>query len=162
MKKSSMSESSSDIMELEEGLTITPHAEVTKKPIYNPNHNNNINVACMIVETDVWLLGIFFSLSALFIFHNIVKNLISKIKAQSNFLSETAFDESVSVFYSQKANQCLEKKYFPQFLYFLYSKKKKNYFLYLFRYYSPKIREIWVKIYQNRVSILNSVHFFIY
>ncbi|XP_051161907.1 potassium voltage-gated channel protein Shaker isoform X1 [Leptopilina boulardi] len=53
MKKSSMSESSSDIIELEEGLTITPHAEVTKKPIYNPLHNNNINVACMIVETDV-------------------------------------------------------------------------------------------------------------
>lgn len=53
MKKSSMSESSSDIMELEEGLIITPHPEVTKKSICNPHHNNNINIACMIVETDV-------------------------------------------------------------------------------------------------------------
>ncbi|XP_047362189.1 potassium voltage-gated channel protein Shaker isoform X2 [Vespa velutina] len=52
MKKSSMSESSSDIMELEEGILVT-HSEITKKPNCNPRHNNNINPACMSIETDV-------------------------------------------------------------------------------------------------------------
>ncbi|XP_046832553.1 potassium voltage-gated channel protein Shaker isoform X2 [Vespa crabro] len=52
MKKSSMSESSSDIMELEEGILLT-HPEITKKPNCNPRHNNNINPACMSIETDV-------------------------------------------------------------------------------------------------------------
>lgn len=52
-----MSESSSDIMELEEGTLFT-HPEITKKSNCNPRHNNNINPACMSIETDVWLLGI--------------------------------------------------------------------------------------------------------
>ncbi|XP_053970456.1 potassium voltage-gated channel protein Shaker isoform X4 [Hylaeus volcanicus] len=52
LKKSSMSESSSDIMELEEGILLT-HPEITKKPNCNPRHNNNINPACMSIETDV-------------------------------------------------------------------------------------------------------------
>lgn len=56
LKKSSMSESSSEIMELEEGILLT-HPEITKKPNCNPRHNNNINPACMSIETDVWLLG---------------------------------------------------------------------------------------------------------
>lgn len=54
LKKSSMSESSSEIMELEEGiLSSITHSEVTKKPNCNPRHNNNINPACMSIETDV-------------------------------------------------------------------------------------------------------------
>ncbi|KOC61565.1 Potassium voltage-gated channel protein Shaker [Habropoda laboriosa] len=52
LKKSSMSESTSDIMELEEGIMLT-HPEITKKPNCNPRHNNNINPACMSIETDV-------------------------------------------------------------------------------------------------------------
>nr|XP_034189361.1 potassium voltage-gated channel protein Shaker isoform X1 [Osmia lignaria] len=52
VKKSPMSESSSDIMELEEGILL-PHPEITKKPNCNPRHNNNINPACMSIETDV-------------------------------------------------------------------------------------------------------------
>ncbi|KAG7211555.1 hypothetical protein KM043_010813 [Ampulex compressa] len=52
LKKSSMSESSSDMMELEEGMLLT-HPEITKKPNCNPRHNNNINPACMSIETDV-------------------------------------------------------------------------------------------------------------
>jgi len=56
MKKISMSESSSDMMELEEG-TLFSHQEITKKSNCNPRHNNNINPACMSIETDVWLLG---------------------------------------------------------------------------------------------------------
>ncbi|KAI4499620.1 hypothetical protein M0802_005190 [Mischocyttarus mexicanus] len=52
MKKSSMSESSSDIMELEEGILLT-QPDMTKKPNCNPRHNNNINPACMSIETDV-------------------------------------------------------------------------------------------------------------
>ncbi|XP_060832928.1 potassium voltage-gated channel protein Shaker isoform X2 [Bombus pascuorum] len=52
LKKSSMSESSSEIMELEEGILLT-HPEITKKPNCNPRHNNNINPACMSIETDV-------------------------------------------------------------------------------------------------------------
>ncbi|XP_034935760.1 potassium voltage-gated channel protein Shaker isoform X2 [Chelonus insularis] len=52
IKKSSMSESSSDIMELEEGILIA-HSEVTKKPNCNPRHNNNINPTCISIETDV-------------------------------------------------------------------------------------------------------------
>lgn len=51
-----MSESSSDIMELEEGTLFT-HPEITKKSNCNPRHNNNINPACVSIETDVWLLG---------------------------------------------------------------------------------------------------------
>nr|CAD7195371.1 unnamed protein product [Timema douglasi] len=49
MKKSSLSESSSDIMELEEGILLT--RDVTKKQNCNPKHNNNINA--MSIETDV-------------------------------------------------------------------------------------------------------------
>ncbi|KAK0075868.1 hypothetical protein PV326_011222 [Microctonus aethiopoides] len=41
MKKSSMSESSSDIMELEDGILIA-QAEVNKKSNCNSRHNNNI------------------------------------------------------------------------------------------------------------------------
>lgn len=52
LKKSSMSESSSEIMELEEGILLT-HPDITKKPNCNPRHNNNINPACMSIETDV-------------------------------------------------------------------------------------------------------------
>ncbi|KZC04690.1 Potassium voltage-gated channel protein Shaker [Dufourea novaeangliae] len=52
LKKSSMSESSSDIMELEDGILLT-HPEISKKPNCNPRHNNNINPACMSIETDV-------------------------------------------------------------------------------------------------------------
>lgn len=52
LKKISMSESSSDIMELEEGTLFT-HPEITKKSNCNPRHNNNINPACMSIETDV-------------------------------------------------------------------------------------------------------------
>ncbi|XP_012060674.1 PREDICTED: potassium voltage-gated channel protein Shaker [Atta cephalotes] len=52
MKKISMSESSSDMMELEEG-TLFSHQEITKKSNCNPRHNNNINPACMSIETDV-------------------------------------------------------------------------------------------------------------
>ena len=54
MKKSSLSESSSDIMELEEGILLTRDV-TTKKQNCNPKHNNNINA--MSIETDVWLLG---------------------------------------------------------------------------------------------------------
>lgn len=53
MKKSSVSESSSDIMDIEEGILMTE----LKKPNCNPQHNNNIHPACMTIETDVWLLG---------------------------------------------------------------------------------------------------------
>ncbi|XP_021917781.1 potassium voltage-gated channel protein Shaker isoform X1 [Zootermopsis nevadensis] len=50
MKKSSLSESSSDIMELEEGILLT--RDVTaKKQNCNRKHNNNINA--MSIETDV-------------------------------------------------------------------------------------------------------------
>lgn len=56
MKKSSLSESSSDIVELGEGILLT-QPEVTKKPNSNPRHNNNINPASVSIETDVWLLG---------------------------------------------------------------------------------------------------------
>ena len=54
MKKSSLSESSSDIMELEEGILLARDV-TTKKQNCNPKHNNNINA--MSIETDVWLLG---------------------------------------------------------------------------------------------------------
>jgi potassium voltage-gated channel Shaker-related subfamily A member 1 len=55
MKKNSLSESSSDIMELEEGILL-PHeistAVVTaKKQNCNPRYNNNINA--LSIETDV-------------------------------------------------------------------------------------------------------------
>ena len=53
MKKSSLSESSSDIMELEEGILLP--RDLAKKHNCNPRHNNNINT--MSIETDVWLLG---------------------------------------------------------------------------------------------------------
>ncbi|CAB0005546.1 unnamed protein product [Nesidiocoris tenuis] len=50
LKKSSMSESSSDIMELEEGLLLS--RDIAKKHNNcNPRHNNNINA--MSIETDV-------------------------------------------------------------------------------------------------------------
>lgn len=49
MKKSSVSESSSDIMDIEEGILMTE----LKKPNCNPQHNNNIHPACMTIETDV-------------------------------------------------------------------------------------------------------------
>ncbi|XP_048506134.1 potassium voltage-gated channel protein Shaker isoform X3 [Athalia rosae] len=45
MKKNSMSESSSDIIELEEGILLTHH-EVARRPNCNSRHNNNINPAC--------------------------------------------------------------------------------------------------------------------
>ncbi|RZF40127.1 hypothetical protein LSTR_LSTR011255 [Laodelphax striatellus] len=54
MKKSSLSESSSDIMELEEGLLLTRDSNLSttaKKHNCNPRHNNNINA--MSIETDV-------------------------------------------------------------------------------------------------------------
>lgn len=50
MKKSSLSESSSDIMELEEGILLT-REQLSKKQNHNPRHNNNINA--MSIETDV-------------------------------------------------------------------------------------------------------------
>jgi potassium voltage-gated channel Shaker-related subfamily A protein len=50
MKKSSLSESSSDIMELEEGILLARDV-TTKKQNCNPKHNNNINA--MSRETDV-------------------------------------------------------------------------------------------------------------
>ncbi|XP_048506133.1 potassium voltage-gated channel protein Shaker isoform X2 [Athalia rosae] len=46
MKKNSMSESSSDIIELEEGILLTHH-EVARRPNCNSRHNNNINPACV-------------------------------------------------------------------------------------------------------------------
>jgi potassium voltage-gated channel Shaker-related subfamily A protein 1 len=52
IKKNSMSESSSDLMELEEGFLLKS-SDVIKKPIYNPHYNNNIQLACMSIETDV-------------------------------------------------------------------------------------------------------------
>ncbi|KAK0079119.1 hypothetical protein PV325_001704 [Microctonus aethiopoides] len=52
MKKSSMSESSSDIMELEDGILIA-QAEVNKKSNCNSRHNNNITPTCTSIETDV-------------------------------------------------------------------------------------------------------------
>ncbi|XP_048506139.1 potassium voltage-gated channel protein Shaker isoform X7 [Athalia rosae] len=52
MKKNSMSESSSDIIELEEGILLTHH-EVARRPNCNSRHNNNINPACVSIETDV-------------------------------------------------------------------------------------------------------------
>lgn len=50
MKKRSLSESSSDIMELEEGILIT-REQLSKQKNCNPRHNNNINA--MSIETDV-------------------------------------------------------------------------------------------------------------
>jgi potassium voltage-gated channel Shaker-related subfamily A protein len=50
MKKTSVSESSSDIMELEEGILLARDV-TTKKQNCNPKHNNNINA--MSIETDV-------------------------------------------------------------------------------------------------------------
>lgn len=55
MKKSSLSESSSDLVELEEGLLVT-RDQLARKQNCNPRHNNNINA--MSIETDVWLRGI--------------------------------------------------------------------------------------------------------
>ncbi|XP_033329691.2 potassium voltage-gated channel protein Shaker isoform X2 [Megalopta genalis] len=52
LKKSSTSESDSDIKELGDSILIT-HPEITKKPNCNPRHNNNINPVCMSIETDV-------------------------------------------------------------------------------------------------------------
>ena len=49
LKKDSLSESSSDIMELEEGILL--RQDLTKKHNCNPRHNNNINA--MSIETDV-------------------------------------------------------------------------------------------------------------
>jgi len=49
LKKDSFSESSSDIMELEQGVLLPQ--EITKKHNCNPRHNNNINA--MSIETDV-------------------------------------------------------------------------------------------------------------
>ena len=49
LKKDSLSESSSDIMDLEEGILL-PH-DLSKKQNCNPRHNNNINA--MSIETDV-------------------------------------------------------------------------------------------------------------
>lgn len=51
MKKNSMSESSSDIIELEDHIILTQ--EVIKKPNCISSHNNNINPTCMSIETDV-------------------------------------------------------------------------------------------------------------
>ncbi|PSN29198.1 Potassium voltage-gated channel protein Shaker [Blattella germanica] len=51
MKKSSLSESSSDIMELEEGILLARDV-TTKKQNCNPKHNNNINA--MSIETDTF------------------------------------------------------------------------------------------------------------
>ncbi|KAJ3660626.1 hypothetical protein Zmor_005065 [Zophobas morio] len=50
MKKSSLSESSSDLVELEEGLLVT-RDQLVRKQNCNPRHNNNINA--MSIETDV-------------------------------------------------------------------------------------------------------------
>ncbi|XP_056629539.1 potassium voltage-gated channel protein Shaker isoform X2 [Diorhabda carinulata] len=50
MKKSSLSESSSDLVELEEGLMVT-RDQLSQKQNCNPRHNNNINA--MSIETDV-------------------------------------------------------------------------------------------------------------
>lgn len=50
MKKSSLSESSSDLVELEEGLLVT-RDQLAQKQNCNPRHNNNINA--MSIETDV-------------------------------------------------------------------------------------------------------------
>lgn len=50
MKKSSLSESSSDLVELEEGLLVT-RDQLARKQNCNPRHNNNINA--MSIETDV-------------------------------------------------------------------------------------------------------------
>ncbi|CAH1967626.1 unnamed protein product, partial [Acanthoscelides obtectus] len=50
MKKISLSESSSDLVELEEGLIIS-RDQLTQKHNCNPRHNNNINVISF--ETDV-------------------------------------------------------------------------------------------------------------
>ncbi|XP_076287199.1 potassium voltage-gated channel protein Shaker isoform X2 [Lasioglossum baleicum] len=52
LKKSSTSESESDIKDLGDSILLT-HPEITKKPNCNPRHNNNINPACMSIETDV-------------------------------------------------------------------------------------------------------------
>ncbi|KAK7066321.1 Potassium voltage-gated channel subfamily A member 2, partial [Halocaridina rubra] len=49
LKKDSLSESSSDIMELEEGILL--QHDLSKKQNCNPRHNNNINA--MSIETDV-------------------------------------------------------------------------------------------------------------
>ncbi|XP_069990718.1 potassium voltage-gated channel protein Shaker [Penaeus vannamei] len=49
LKKDSLSESSSDIMELEEGMLM--QHDLSKKQNCNPRHNNNINA--MSIETDV-------------------------------------------------------------------------------------------------------------
>ncbi|XP_063862265.1 potassium voltage-gated channel protein Shaker-like isoform X2 [Scylla paramamosain] len=49
LKKDSLSESSSDIMELEEGVLLSH--DLSKKQNCNPRHNNNINA--MSIETDV-------------------------------------------------------------------------------------------------------------
>ncbi|CAL4062781.1 unnamed protein product, partial [Meganyctiphanes norvegica] len=49
LKKDSLSESSSDIMELEEGILL--QHDLSKKHNCNPRHNNNINA--MSIETDV-------------------------------------------------------------------------------------------------------------
>ncbi|KAK3873910.1 hypothetical protein Pcinc_021107 [Petrolisthes cinctipes] len=49
LKKDSLSESSSDIMELEEGVLL--QHDLSKKQNCNPRHNNNINA--MSIETDV-------------------------------------------------------------------------------------------------------------
>lgn len=49
LKKDSLSESSSDIVELEEGVLLSH--ELSKKQNCNPRHNNNINA--MSIETDV-------------------------------------------------------------------------------------------------------------
>ncbi|XP_066587022.1 potassium voltage-gated channel protein Shaker isoform X4 [Prorops nasuta] len=50
-KKRSLSESSSEINELEEGIVLT-QVDIAKKPTCNPRHNN-INPACTSMETDV-------------------------------------------------------------------------------------------------------------
>ncbi|KAL0280306.1 UNVERIFIED_CONTAM: hypothetical protein PYX00_001639 [Menopon gallinae] len=51
LKKSSLSESSSDMMELEEGLLLTSEVTSKTKLNCNPRHNNNLNA--MSIETDV-------------------------------------------------------------------------------------------------------------
>lgn len=55
VKKDSVSESSSDIMELEDGILLK-RPGIMKKSNCNPRHNN-IHLACMSIETDVWLEG---------------------------------------------------------------------------------------------------------
>lgn len=47
-----MSESSSDIMELEEGILLR-RSGIIKKTTCNPHYNNNIHLACLSIETDV-------------------------------------------------------------------------------------------------------------